>query len=65
MKDKQYSPQELNDIMIDLTVPWETKQELKKHLPKKKLSETDNSRDWKVGDILADGEMNHFLIIEG
>lgn len=34
-------------------------------LPKIKLSDTDDSRDWDIGDIMADGEMLHYEIIGG
>lgn len=50
---------------VDL--PWENKKNLDRYLPiihLSRLKEEDKEHEWKVGDVMADGDGIHYLVVD-
>ncbi len=54
---------DIQDLFMNGDLDWTEQQALKDSLPTKKIDDIDDDREWKVGDILLDGE-THYLVVE-
>lgn len=60
----QFNSDDIQKIFMDDNISDEVKEKLKKHLPKKYLSQIPFSKNYNIGDIVLLQDRKYYLIIK-